>query len=454
MSLRAQLALFTALLVAAAVVVVSVVAYYAAQDRLISQIDDSLVSRSHMVAGGEGLPRPGPGAGGDRGPGGGRPDPYAQTDTFFQVIDKTGAVLAAPLEQQTKIPVGDSDLAVANGARGAVIHDATSDGVHLRVLASPGQSGEAVLIARSLTEVDASMRDLRNILFGVSGGGVVLAALLGLLVAHRTLRPVASLTAAAEHVASTQDLGAEIDVRRRDELGRLATSFNAMLRALRESRRQQHQLVTDASHELRTPLTSLRTNIEMLARSDDLPDAERAQMLSDATFELEELTKLVGELVDLASDARTEADDFQDVRLDQLAAAVVQRAQRRSGLRIELDATATLVVGSYGLLERATSNLVDNACKWSPPAATIEVHVGDGRLAVRDHGAGIPPEDAAHVFERFYRAETARGTPGSGLGLAIVKQIIEAHGGRSWVEAAQGGGTIAGFELAAVPLEA
>lgn len=453
MSLRAQLTLFTSLLVAAAVVVVSLVAYYAAQDRLISQIDDSLIARASAVAGGEGLPRSGSGrGGGDRG---GRrpPDPFGQTDTFFQVIDRAGAVVAAPTEQQKEIPIGTGDLAVANRAHGSFIHDATSDGEHLRVLTSPGQPGEAVQIGRSLTEVDASMRELRNILFGVSGGGIVLAALLGLLVAQRTLRPVRRLTAAAEHVAATQDLSAEIEVRRSDELGRLATSFNAMLRALRESRRQQHQLVTDASHELRTPLTSLRTNIELLARGDDLPEAERTLILRDATFELEELTKLAGELVELASDARAEAQDFQDVRLDQLVAAVTQRAMRRTGLRIELDATPTLVVGSYGLLERAASNLVDNACKWSPPDAAIEVRVADGRLTVRDHGPGIPPDDASHVFERFYRAEAARATPGSGLGLAIVKQIIEAHDGRAWVEAAPGGGTTAGFELSAVPVE-
>jgi two-component system sensor histidine kinase MprB len=197
----------------------------------------------------------------------------------------------------------------------------------------------------------------------------------------------------------------------------------------------------------------LRTNIELLARGDDLPQAERALILRDATFELEELTKLAGELVELASDARAEVQDFQDVRLDQLVAAVTQRAMRRTGLRIELDATPTLVVGNYGLLERAASNLVDNACKWSPPDAAIEVRVADGRLTVRDHGPGIPPDDAARVFERFYRAETARATPGSGLGLAIVKQIIEAHDGRAWVEAAPGGGTIAGFELSAVPVE-
>ena len=452
MSLRAQLTLFTALLVAAAVVIVSLVSYYAAQDRLISQIDDTLTARAKTVAGGEGLPRPGPG-GGSRPGGGDAPDPFADNDTFFQVIDKTGAIVGAPANQPIQIPISADDIAVANGRHIAFLHEATSDGTHLRVLTSPGDAGEAVQIGRSLSEVDASLRDLRNILFGVSSGGVIIAALLGLLVAQRSLRPVARLTAAAEHVAGTQDLTAKIEVKRNDEIGRLARSFNAMLQALSESRQQQHQLVTDASHELRTPLTSLRTNIEVLARGDDLPVAERTEILQNATFELEELTKLVGELVELASDTRTEALEFEDVRLDQLAGSLVTRASRRSGLAITLDATPSLVVGNRALLERAASNLLDNVCKWSPEGGSIEVSVHGGCFEVRDHGPGIPAADREHVFERFYRAEASRSKPGSGLGLAIVKQIVEAHDGRVWVSAAPDGGTIAGFELASVPVE-
>ncbi len=449
MSLRAQLTIFTGLLVAAAVVVVSLVAYYAAQDRLRGQVDETLRARAAGLVGGPELPRRGSGSGRS---GETRADPFG-ADIYFQGINAAGAVVSAPPNQIVQIPIGAEDRAVAQGTRGAILHDAHIGELHLRVLTAPGRSGEATQIARSLREVDASLSALRKILFGVGGSGVIIAAVLGLIVAQRTLRPVGKLTAAAEHVAATQDLDAEIEVRRKDELGRLATSFNAMLRALRESRQQQHQLVTDASHELRTPLTSLRTNIEVLARGGDLPDAERAHILRDATFELEELSKLVGELVELASDARTEAQEFQDIRLDQLAAAVAQRAMRRSGLRIELGVAPTLVVGNYALLERAVSNLIDNACKWSPADAPIEVRVADGRLTVRDHGPGIPEADMPHVFDRFYRADNARSTPGSGLGLAIVKQIVDAHGGRAWVEAAPDGGTVAAFELTAVPVE-
>ncbi|HLB23119.1 MAG TPA: ATP-binding protein [Dehalococcoidia bacterium] len=453
MSLRTQLALLTAISVAAAVIVVSLVAYFATRNRLMSEVDDSLQSRSLVVADARGLPRHGPEPGSDADPGLVMRDPFGETDLFFQVIDSTGAILRAPDYQEVQIPVSDDAKAVAAGNEGPYIAEANADGIHVRVLTSPGGPGEAVQIARSLQEIDASLAGLQRVLLVVSGAGIAVAAVFGLLVAQRSLRPVAKLTAAAEHVAKTQELDARIDVRRTDEIGRLARSFNEMLDALQESRRQQHQLVTDASHELRTPLTSLRTNIEVLQRSDGMPEDERRALLRDVTFELEELTKVVAELVELASDKRTDSREFEDVRLDRLAAAVVERAARRSGLSITLDAQPTLVVGSYGLLERAAGNLVDNACKWSPAGGSIEVSVADGAFRVCDHGPGIAAEDAPHVFDRFYRADAARSKPGSGLGLAIVKQIIEAHGGTAWVEAAAGGGTVAAFRLAPVVME-
>lgn len=449
MSLRAQLTLFTALAVAAAVVIVSLAAYFATQNRLRAQVDNTLLTRSAGAADAGGLPRRGPDDGSR--PEGAR-DPFADTDTFFQVINASGAIVAAPGNQQLRLPVDATDIAVANGTQATFKRDVTVDGTHLRMITNPGGSGEAVQTARSLEEVDASLRGLRRILFGVSGAGIVLAGGFGLVVASRSLRPVARLTAAAEHVASTQDLSAKIDVDRDDEVGRLALSFNAMLQALLESRQQQQQLVTDASHELRTPLTSLRTNIEVLAGSSDMPVAERRQILAAATSELDELTALVGELVELASERGVETQEFEDVRLDQLAAGVVERTARRSGLEIRLDARPALVVGSYHLLERAAGNLLDNAAKWSPPGVPIDVRVEGGQFEVRDHGPGIPDADRAHVFNRFYRADAARAQPGSGLGLAIVKQIVDAHGGRAWVEPAPGGGTIAAFELPSVAL--
>jgi two-component system sensor histidine kinase MprB len=451
MSLRTQLAILTSLLVAAALVVMALVAYFVTQDRLLAQVDSTLQVRSEAVGDAPGLPSQSPPEG-DRGDG--PRDPFANTDTFFQVINGSGTIVRAPSNQVTQIPVGANDIAVANGTHGGFLHDVTtSDGLHLRVATNPGQSGEAVQVGRSLADVDASLSDLRRILFAVGGAGVVFAAVLGFVVAQRTLRPIARLTAAAEHVTATQEFDAPIDVRRKDEIGRLAASFNEMLAALHESRMQQRQLVADASHELRTPMTSLRTNIEFLLRADELADDERRALLIDVRTELDELTKIVRELVELASEKRPDAASFEDVRLDELAASVAERALRRGGQPISLDAQPTLVLGNYGLLERAAGNLVENARKWSAPDAPIELTVADGVFKVRDHGPGIADIDRPHVFDRFYRSEAARGKPGSGLGLAIVKQIIDAHGGRVWVEPAPGGGNIAAFSIAPVAFD-
>ena len=455
MTLRTQLAVLTSLLVAAAVIAVSLVAYFATEDRLRSQIDNTLQVRSEAIGDAPGLPsRPAPH--GDRGGGDpGAGDAFGTTDTFFQVIDGTGAILRAPTSQDTQIPVAAADIAVAKGDSRGFIHDVTtSQGLHLRVATNPGKHGEAVQIGRSLAEVDASLSGLRTILFGVSVAGVIFAAVVGLLVAQRTLRPIARLTAATEHVAATQEFDAPIDIRRKDEIGRLAASFNQMLAALHESRMQQRQLVADASHELRTPLTSVRTNVEFLLRADELSVDERRELLRDVRTELDELTKIVRELVDLASEKRPDAASFEDVRLDHLAASIADRASRRSGQAIDVQAEPTLVVGNYDLLERAAGNLVENAVKWNAPGTAIEVTVAGGVFKVRDHGPGIAESDRPHVFGRFYRSDAARGKPGSGLGLAIVKQIIEAHGGRAWVEAAPGGGTIAAFAIDPVAFEA
>jgi two-component system sensor histidine kinase MprB len=245
----------------------------------------------------------------------------------------------------------------------------------------------------------------------------------------------------------SQDLSHTIDVSQTDEIGRLAGSFNTMLRALDESKRQQQQLVMDASHELRTPLTSLRTNIEVLTRGDDLPVDDKRHLLDDVNSELEELTTLVGELVELATEPSSAEAERVDVRLDEVLERIADRARRRSGLEFVLDVEPTIVVGSPALLERAAGNLVDNAIKWSPAGGRIEVTLCDGVTTVVDQGPGIPPEDQPHVFDRFYRSAAARSKPGSGLGLSIVRKIVESHGGRAFVQDGPDGGTAAGFSL-------
>ena len=251
------------------------------------------------------------------------------------------------------------------------------------------------------------------------------------------LAPVQRLTRAAEDVSETGDLSQRIDAAGKDELSRLAATFNTMLGALEDSARSQRQLVSDASHELRTPLTSLRTNIEVLARDEALPPQDREQLLRDVTEQLTEMTALIAELVELARGDLAPADP-EDVRLDLVTAEAIERTRRnRPGVTFKPELAESMIRGVPATIERAVSNLLDNAAKWSPPDGEIEVTVRDGELTVRDHGPGIDEEDLPYVFDRFYRAPSARGMPGSGLGLAIARQVAEAHGGSVTAERAR-----------------
>jgi two-component system sensor histidine kinase MprB len=272
------------------------------------------------------------------------------------------------------------------------------------------------------------------------------------MVARTALRPVSELTEAAEHVAETRDLSRRMQTTGDDELSRLGTSFNTMLEALDDSQRAQRQLVEDASHELRTPLTSLRTNIEVLANADSLPPDDRRKLLRDVVRQLEELTALVAGLVDLARGEEPE-EAAADLRFDRLVAEAVDRAgihapDKHFATRLE----PCIVHGVHASLDSAVTNLLDNAAKWSPTGETIEVTLREGELIVRDHGPGIEPDHAPHVFDRFYRAPAARKLPGSGLGLAIVRKVADSHGGEVSAEQAEGGGARLVLRLPAEPV--
>jgi len=303
------------------------------------------------------------------------------------------------------------------------------------------------MLGRSLGEVDRTLSRLRLILALIALAGVGLAVVLGRIVARAAVAPVQRLTEAAEHVAATRDLGRRIRTAGDDELSRLARSFNAMLdslerstRALEASTAAQRQLVADASHELRTPVTTLRTNLEVL-RSRELPAGERERLLDEIEGQIDELTVLMTDLIDLARGDERQADT-EDVRLDTLVAEAVDRAGRHApGVTFRTDLEPTVVTAVPDRLDRAVSNLLDNAVKWSPDGGPVEVDVSEGEVRVRDHGSGIASADLPHVFDRFYRGRDARGRPGSGLGLAIVRQVAEAHGGSVAAEAAADGGT-------------
>ena len=436
MSFRARLTLAAAAAVAVAVVGASAITYALVRTELRSQVDDTLQSRA------QDLP-PHFDVIGD--PGGNqflglRPDRFGGVAVFTQLVHQDGKAIAPQGSDQ--LPVSKRALAAAKGEIDEPFYeDAHVEGTHVRVLTLPLGGGYAVQVARSLEEVDSILGKIKRWLIALALAGIALAAGLGLLVARAVLAPVQRLTRTAEDVSETRDLSRRIDASGTDELSRLAATFNTMLGALEESARAQRQLVSDASHELRTPLTSLRTNIEVLARDEALPPEDREQLLGDVTEQLTEMTALIAELVELARGDQTPVEP-EDLRLDLATADAIERTRRnRPGISFKPDLQESMVRGVPSTIERAISNLLDNAAKWSPPDQEIEVTVRDGELTVRDHGPGIDSDDLPFVFDRFYRAPSARGMPGSGLGLAIVRQVAEAHGGTVTAEAAEGGGT-------------
>jgi two-component system sensor histidine kinase MprB len=441
MSFRTRLALVAAGAVALAVVVASAVVFVAMRNQLRGQVDDTLRSRAVAIAHNQFPPHPEQGPGGktylDLGPG-------VPRDTWAQVVTGAGSPLRT--YGSPALPVnGRAHEALEEGGD-RYFSDVNVGGRHYRVLTIP-VSGGLLQLSRDLTEVNRTLHRVGILLVLIALGGIGVAAGLGLVVAQAALRPVRRLTDTAARVTETGDLSQRIEPTGQDELGRLAASFNTMLAALEESSRAQRQLVADASHELRTPLTSLRTNIEVLAGERTLPPGERERLLSDVVEQLGEMTSLIAELIELAR-AEQHPEEAEDVRLDLLAADAVERAQRnRPEVTFTTDLQESVVHGAPSTIERAVANLLDNAAKWSSPGGHVEVAVRDGEVLVRDHGPGIAEEDLPYVFDRFYRASSARGMPGSGLGLAIVKQVADAHGGTVAAERADDGGTLMRLRL-------
>jgi len=463
---RRRLALVSAAAVAIAIVAASAIVYFVVRDQLRGQVDSSLENLAGATtvsfAGAAPIPATGPRTnfGVPVPPPGGRhgritrlglpPGPLGAPQGLAQVITASGRVVRS-MNDGRPLPVSDQARAVAAGHSGPLLQDVNVDGDHLRVLTAPMRPGHAIQVARSLEEVDGTLHTLLIVLVLVSLGGVAAAGLLGWAISRAAVAPLAELTETAEHVARTSDLDRRIEVNgSRDELARLAESFNAMLAELDRSVTAQRRLVADASHELRTPLTSLRTNIEVLAAGNGLAPNDRQRLLDDVVAQLGELGVLVGNLVDLAREEEPETGGAE-VRLDELVAEATETARRNApSRRFTLVAEPCVVHGVTDRLERAVGNLLDNAAKWSPPNGEIEVFVSNGEVSVRDHGPGIDAADLPHVFERFYRAPSARGMPGSGLGLAIVSQIADAHGGSVEAGAADGEGTVVTLRLHAI----
>lgn len=452
MPLRRRLALVSASAVALAVVLAAIVCYVVVRDQLLGQVDSSLQQQASLAQhdpqafSGENAAPPSPAASA----GGGAP--------IWQVVTADGSV---PLSSQSNVslPIDSRTEAVASGNAAAYFRTVHMDGNPFRVLtirvivgqAPFGPSEIAALqLARPLTSVEHILRNLRLVLLLVCAGGIALAAGLGRLAAWPVLAPLSEVAATADHITETEDLSSRIHVHADDEVGQLATRFNAMIErlqgsrdALDESVRAQRQLVADASHELRTPITSLRTNVEvLLEQGDELHEEDRHRLLADVLEQTEELSTLISDVIELARGDLpiTSADD---VRLDRLVEESLVRSRRDfPDMRFESSLQPVIVDGVPERLARAINNLLDNAAHHSPPGGVIEVTVDRTGVRVRDHGTGIDEADLPYVFDRFFRGANSRQRQGSGLGLAIVRQVAVQHGGSVDAANAADGGAV------------
>jgi two-component system, OmpR family, sensor histidine kinase MprB len=409
MSFRQRITLLTAIAIAVTVAAASAAVWIVAKHELYQQLDQTLYAQAQNSSGPFGGSR------------------------LTRTIHSDGSVSG-----NAAIPLTSQILKVARGQAEGFAVNTTIDEIRMREAVFTSQDGDVIVSVYPLQPTLHALAEIRNWILIVGGIGIAFAAALAALVAGAALRPVQRLTVAAENVAATGDLSERVEVTTSDELGRLATRFNTMLAALEESVGKQRRLVADASHELRTPLTAARTNVDLL-REGQLSHEEARRALDEASVELSALTTLVADLVELARGEERQLR-VEDVHLDDLVAETVERAKSRTPEATFVTALSPTVVRADAVLvERALSNLLDNAVKYSPPGAPIEVTVRDGEVVVADHGPGVAAEDLPRIFDRFYRAAAARGKPGAGLGLAIVREAAEAHGGTATAESGAGG---------------
>ncbi|MEV7397814.1 HAMP domain-containing sensor histidine kinase [Aeromicrobium sp. NPDC092404] len=445
MSLALRVAVLTTMAVAATLGVVSMIVFVVVRAEFESSLDESMLRRAQAAVD-AGLAEP---------------EQFNQINPPLQRIADVqifvvsgGTLFTNPANTDDQVAGAFKsyhELEVSLGEASQSMRTVNVKGTPYRVVAVEAGSGRALVMTQSMESIDYALKRLKVILLLCSAAGVALAGIAGWAVAANGLRPVRRLTAATERVARTSEL-TPIAVTGHDELARLTTSFNAMLQALDASQTRQRQLVADAGHELRTPLTSLRTNIELIGQAAEnaeksLTEEQRHEIMGDVRSQLEELTTLVGDLVELARDEPIARDpeplDFSDV----VTQAVDRVRMRAHHVTFDVQLESWMVFGEPQLLERAVTNLLDNAAKWSPPGGTVHVHLAGGALTVTDQGPGIDAADLPHIFDRFYRSSEARTLPGSGLGLSIVKRAAERHGGTVEVESPPGGGTTFTLEL-------
>lgn len=439
-TLAARVALLATVAVGLSVALVATAAYLMVRHQLLASLDDSLLNRAGQVSRSGEFVAPDPDM----------PDWMAgATDVRIGLASASDHVwLGEPDEATRTLIPTDAEAAVADGRSDYSIRTDYTDAGAYRVVAVPSrQPGTALMLAESMEPTHDALSKLGVILTLIGFLGMVAAGLAGWAVARSGLRPVRNLTQAVENIARTERLE-PIAVEGNDEVARLAAAFNTMLAGLAASRDRQRRLVADAGHELRTPLTSLRTNLDLLTQADargGLSADSRAELMGDVRFQIEELTTLIGDLTELARDEPTPAQQ-EPVDLAEVVERALDRVRRRAtGLQFEVELQPWQVIGEPAALERAVTNLLDNAAKWSPPSGRVTVSLRDGTLYVADQGPGIDEEDLPHVFDRFYRSTDSRTMPGSGLGLSIVRAVAERHGGAVCAGNADGGGAALWF---------
>jgi len=446
-SLASRVILMTTMAVCFAVALVSLGAYVTVKMSLQNSLDNSLTGRAHEAARSnalevllsqEKLPAAVLGAGDVR--------------MFIVYSDGTHTN-----DRGSVLQIGEPEFAVANGQSDMSIRTIESGSTDYRVVTVPYiHDGSALIIAQNMATQERVLKRLGAVMLLFGLAGVIGAAAAGWAVARNGLRPVRRLTRNVERIARTEDLQ-PLPVEGDDEIARLATAFNGMLVALSASRDRQRRLVADAGHELRTPLTSLRTNLDLLLQADSsggLDAGARAELLEDVRAQIEEMSTLVGDLVELARDEPLRTVVEQVDLADVVDRAVARARRRGTDLTFDLETEPWWVTGEPASLERAVTNLLDNAVKWSPPGGTVRIRLNHGTLTVDDQGPGIEPSDRDQVFERFYRSDESRAMPGSGLGLSIVRQVIERHAGNVRVDETEAGGTRMVLQLPGAPLVA
>jgi two-component system sensor histidine kinase MprB len=421
-SLASRVTVLTTVAAGATVLLVAVGAYITVRMQLQSSLDDSLLDRARTTPTSALCDRdvtfPA--------------DYFGAANVWVACLDGSGSGLirGRKADQPQKL-IGPPEIAVSRAAKSSSIRTVSGDGTRWRIAAVHRDDGSTMVIGQSLESQEKLLERLGLVMFLFGVAGMVAAGMAGWAVARNGLRPVRRLTASVEEIARTEDLR-PLPVEGDDEIARLANAFNQMLTALAASRDRQRQLVADAGHELRTPLTSLRTNLDLLSQADStggLPHQAKMELLGDVRAQIEEMTTLIGDLVELSRDEPL-THVVEEVDLADVVDRAVGRVRRRApGVTFDVDVGPWYVVGEQAGIERAVTNLLDNAAKWSPPEGTVTVRLGNGTLVVDDEGSGIDDEDLPHVFDRFYRSQESRSMPGSGLGLSIVRQVAVRHSG-------------------------